>query len=241
MGLVRKNLRRLQLGVRAASPYFFRLVAILLILALIGFVILDYRLKPTLLRIANTRANMIATSVINRAIHEKVARSLKYEDLYFVRQDNQGRVVMMQPNTGEINRIAAEATIQISEALKNISEERIRIPLGQALGSHLLASMGPWISVRILPAGTINVNVTDQFIHSGINQTRHKIYLDVTVGIRIVVPLVSERVAVNVKMPVSEGIILGDVPEVYFSLNDLFSKALGGSTESYNLQPQPVP
>ncbi|MBO8126832.1 MAG: sporulation protein YunB [Firmicutes bacterium] len=231
----------MQLRIRALSPVFLRILIVFLFLAAVVFVIVDYRLKPTLLKIAEARANMIATSVINRAIHEKVARTMRYEDLYSIRQDNRGRVVLMQPNTGEINRLAAEATIQIQEALKNISEERIRIPLGQALGSHLLASMGPWISVRIVPIGFIEVDVTDHFEECGINQTRHKLYLDVTVGIKIVVPLVSDNVLVNAKLPISEGIILGDVPEVYFSLDELFGKNTTGSDEKINLQPRRVP
>ncbi len=234
-------MRRIQLWLRRFLPALYRFLAILLLLVIALFILIDYRLQPTLLKIAETRANMIASNVINRAVHEKVARTMRYEDLYSVRQDNHGKIVMMQPNTGEINRLAAEAAIQIQEALKNISEERIRIPLGQALGSHLLASMGPWISVRIVPVGTIGISVFDRFEQAGINQTRHKLYLDVTVGIRIVVPLVSQTASVNVKLPLTEGIILGEVPEVYFGLGDFLGQSKVVQEEKINLQPQRAP
>lgn len=241
MGVVRRNLRRFELATRRIAPLIFRTLALLLLIITVGFVIVDYRLKPTLIKIAETRANMIATNLVNRAIHEKVARTMRYEDLYTIRQDNRGKIVMMQPNTGEINRLAAEATISIGESLKNISEERIRIPLGQALGSTLLASMGPWISVRIVPVGTIAVNVTDRFEQAGINQTRHKLYLDVNVGIRVVVPTVSQNVNVNVKLPLTEGIILGEVPQVYLGLSELFGQSEVIEEEQYSVGPQRVP
>lgn len=199
------------------------------------FIIVDQRLKPTLLQIAEARATVIATQAINRAVNERISRTMKYEDLYMVRTDNRGRVVLMQPNTGEINRLASDTTIQVQEVLRSVSEEKIRVPLGQVFGSQLLASLGPWIAVRVVPIGTVETAVLDRFEAMGINQSRHKVYMQVKASVKIVVPLVSSYVQVRTELPIAEGLILGEVPQVYFGLTD---KTFGQLIKSQDLAPK---
>lgn len=195
-------------------------IIITLALALSIFIVIDQRLKPTLLQISEVRATSIATQAINRAVSERIARTIKYEDLYMVRTDNRGRVVLMQPNTGEINRLASDTSIQVQEVLRGVSDERIRVPLGQVLGSQLLASMGPWISVRVVPVGMVETAVLDRFEEVGINQSRHKVFMQVKASVRIVVPLVSASVQVKTELPIAQSIVLGEVPQVYFGRAD---------------------
>lgn len=194
-----------------------------LALVAIGFYYADVRLRPTLKGMAEARARVVATNSINRAIREQVVANIHYEDLIFVKVDNRGRVVLMQPNTGEINRLASDATITVQELLKQISREKISIPLGQLFGAQLLAGLGPDIPIRIVPVGTVESRVFDLFEEAGINQTRHKIYLEVKTKVRVLVPLLLSNVEVRVEVPLTEAVIMGEVPQVYFGGRPLFS------------------
>ncbi len=205
-------------GRRAFFKVFLALLALLLVF-LSSVVFVDRRLKPTMLQIAEARARVIATRAINGAINEKTVRSMRYEDLYSIKTDTRGKIVFMQPNTGEINRLASETTIQVQEALKSIADERIRIPLGQVLGSQLFASFGPWIQVKIVPIGTVETFVRDKYEQAGINQTRHKLYMEVLGTVKIVVPLITSNVVVRTEVPLTEGIIVGEVPQVYLGID----------------------
>jgi sporulation protein YunB len=201
----------------------FATVICFIVLVAIGFYYADVRLRPTLKGMAEARARVVATNSINQAIREKVVANIHYEDLIFVKVDNRGRVVLMQPNTGEINRLASDATITVQELLKQISREKISIPLGQLSGVQLLASLGPDIPIRIVPVGTVESRVFDLFEEAGINQTRHKIYLEVKTKVRVLVPLLLSNVEVKVEVPLTEAVIMGEVPQVYFSGRPLFS------------------
>jgi len=172
-------------------------------------------LKPTLMAIAEARATVIATQSINNVINEKVSQSIDPQSLVNIKLDNRGRVVFIQPNTLEFNKLAADTTIKVQDALRAISDEKISIPIGQVLGSQLLASLGPKIVVTIIPVGTVQVKVVDKFEQAGINQTRHMIYLFATTSIRIVVPLVSSTVSVNTQVPIAEYVVVGEVPSTY--------------------------
>jgi len=197
---------------KKTSPFF-----ILFILCLVcGFLFADRQLRPTIQAKAEAHARVIATTSINQAIQEKVAKNIRYEDLISVKVDNRGRVVLMQPNTGEINRLASDATIAVQQLMKKIERNSIYIPLGQLLGSQILAGRGPDIPIAIVPVGTVESRVYDVFEQAGINQTRHKIYLVVQATVRIVVPLLQTNVQIKSEVPLTEAIIMGEVPQVYF-------------------------
>jgi len=177
--------------------------------------LIETHLKPTLLAVAEARSAFLATRSINNVINDPTKFTIDPKKLVDVRLDNRGRVVMIQPNTMEFNKLAADTTIKVQEALKELAEEKIYIPMGQLLGSQLLAAKGPKIPVTVIPVGTVHVKVIDKFEQAGINQTRHFIHLLVTTRIRIVVPLVSKSVDVNTQVPLAEYVVVGEIPDTY--------------------------
>lgn len=180
-----------------------------------SFWMIETHLKPTLLTIAEAKATLLATQSINNVISESVNLGIDPQKLVNVTLDSRGRVVLIQSNTMEFNKIAADTTIKVQNSLKELGEEKITIPMGQILGSQLLASVGPNIVVTIIPIGTVQVKVVDKFEQAGINQTKHMVYLMATTQIRIVVPLVSKSVSVNTQVPIAEYVVVGEVPGTY--------------------------
>ena len=199
-----------------------RIVVILLIIVLmtaIPFAIVESNLKPTILAVAKAQAEQIAVKAIQDAVNEKVAKSVEYKDLIFIRTDNRGRVVLMQANTIKINSLAAETTLDIQKSLYKLEGKVIPIPLGQVLKSQLLAAYGPKIRVTLVPIGSVKVKVIDDFQQAGINQTRHRLYLNVLGRVKIIIPLVSDYVEVESQVPIAETIIVGEVPQTYLNLD----------------------
>ncbi len=198
-----------------------RLAIVLLVIALIALQILnllDRNLRPSLEAIASARAKVIATQAINEAINTKIAQEIKYGLLITVHTDFNGKPSWAQVNTMEVNRIVAATTLRVQESLAALRGEVVRIPLGQAFHSELLSSMGPRIPFTIIPIGTVNVEVTDAFEQAGINQTRHKIYLDVYTDVRIVIPFVTSTVTVTSQVPIADVTYLGEVPQTVIDL-----------------------
>ena len=228
---------------RRRTIQLFPLVSILLISLLVFFFLqVETHLKPTLMAIAETRATLIATQAINNVINNQVSLTVDPKTLLNVTLDERGRVVLIQPNTMEFNRLGADTTIKVQEALQEITEEKIDIPIGQVLGSQLLASMGPKITVTIIPMGTVQVKVIDKFEQAGINQTRHMVYLVATTQIRIVVPLVSQSVSVNTQVPIAEYVVVGEVPNTYvqfpFPLENDMLNGINGSSPGAKMNGQ---
>ncbi|RDV83198.1 sporulation protein YunB [Ammonifex thiophilus] len=197
-------------------PRYWSWMALFLLLVGAGVVIfssLERNLFPTIAALAEAKATQTAVERVNRAIREKIAaENLKYQDFVTVHKDNSGRVALVQADAVRVSALAADLAVTVEEALAQLQEETFYIPLGQVLGSQLLASYGPRIEVRILPVGTVKVQVLDQLETAGINQTRHRLLLHLDAQVRVVVPLQQRDIQVAADVPLVEGIVVGNVP-----------------------------
>ncbi|AQS58987.1 sporulation protein YunB [Desulforamulus ferrireducens] len=177
------------------------------------FFLVDSLLQPTLFTIAKAKAIHLATDIMNQTVHDNLTKQqLSYQDIINIHKDEKGKIVMVQADTIRINKISNEITLKVQQALRDINEQKIGIPLGQLFGFHLLAALGPEFNVRMIPVGVIRVDIIDKFEGAGINQTRHLIWLDLSSEFQIAIPLYKEVFIVNTKVPLAESIIVGDVP-----------------------------
>ncbi|MCL6615084.1 MAG: sporulation protein YunB [Firmicutes bacterium] len=177
--------------------------------------LVDARLRPVLRDLALAKAKTLASAAVNRAVAQGAAQSIDYQDLIAVKTDREGRPVLLQPNTGALNRLAARITLDVGRALADLHETRVSLPLGQVFGTQLLGSWGPQIGVRLMPVGTVEGRIVDSFGAAGINQTRHRIFVRVETEVKVVVPLVSATARIRTDVPLAEAVIMGEVPDFY--------------------------
>lgn len=206
------------------------LVIIAVSLIAITVIMVDIKIKSSILQMARSKAQLTETAAINRIVNEKVVNDIEYQKLITVHKDGQGRIVMIQPNTIILNRIITRTIIEIAENSKQMRTESIRIPAGQLLGPSFLAGYGPNFRVKIIPAGEVKVNVLNKFDQAGVNQTRHLIYFKIDSNIKIAVPYMDEAIHVSTVIPLAETIIVGEVPKTYLNFN-------GGGKQAFSLLP----
>ena len=183
------------------------------------FLLLDRNFKPMVFSLAEARSAAMASRVLSGALAEAIEDGLAYEELMDVRMDERGQVALLSANTMRMNQLADRAGAAALRRLQNMSSERVTVPLGAALGMTLFAGSGPGIPVSIVPIGSIRTDFATEFEACGINQTRHKVYLQVTASIRIVIPTGAKTTEVSANMLVAESIIVGNVPEGFVGYN----------------------
>jgi len=176
----------------------------------------DRNIKPTLIAVAEVRAKSVTTKAINDTIKSKIKEDINYENLILVKYDLEGRVSLMQANTILMNSIAADMALEVQEQLKNLSNSKVKVPLSNTFNRYLINL--PSLNLQIQPQGSVNVGFATEFEEAGINQTRHRIYLIVSTDIRIIVPLISKTINITTNIPIAETVIIGDVPEQYFTI-----------------------
>ncbi len=199
-----------------------------------SFIFIDYRVKASVLELARTQAELRTVDIVTQAVYEQVVGETEYIDIVYIHKDDLGRIVMLQANTVILNQLMARTTKAILQGFKSKEATQIRIPLGQITGITMLAGRGPRISVQVIPANQIFVAVDDKFEQAGINQTRHRIYMQVKTRIKIAVPFMKKELNVVSTIPMAETIIVGDVPQTYVNL-DSFANLL--NPNGVNSQP----
>lgn len=204
------------------SSQFFRKPTGCLIIALVGLMIIvgalflaEKSLKATVLVLAEDKVQSMATEAIHEAIRRHIGAAGGSKELVFYKTDQEGRIVLVQPDTLRIQQMAAETTLEIQKTLNQLPLTELTIPLGHVTGTRLLAHSGPAIPVTMLPIGYVKVSARETFEDAGINQTKYVVNLDIEARMRVALPLVSSELPVITQVPVATTIINGDVPNVY--------------------------
>ncbi len=202
-----------------------------------GLWIINKGIEPTLMSIAESKAEQFATLAINEALREKIAESdQQIEDLVFVEKSEDGRVSTIGWNTAQIRSFLWESTQVVQDYLHAIERGEIppsrlsgehvttdhrgviaEIPLGQATGNVLLANLGPKIPVRFSMVGEVNTDVTDEMTKHGINNVLIKLFVHVVVKIQVIIPFESKVITVSTNIPIDIRNIQGEVPYFYNS------------------------
>lgn len=194
------------------------LIAGLLLAA--GLIAMEQNLSQTMLDMAFARAYSMAVETINRAVKEVTAQGITYEELIDAQTDAQGRISMLRANTMRMNELAARTALLAEEELNSAENQFVEIPLGAALGVRFLSGFGPRLEVQILPVGAVHTSFDTEFETAGINQTRHKIFLNLRATVSLIVPTGSQLVEVTSTVPVAESIIVGEVPDSFVDVNN---------------------
>ena len=120
----------------------------------------------------------------------------------------------------EINRLKTGILFRIDEQLEGFSVEQLSVPAGSVFFPELFSGRGPGIPIRVLAVRASDANFRNDFSSAGINQTLHRIMLDIRVDVTILTWTGTREVTVDSSVAVAETVIVGTVPSTYFGFND---------------------
>ena len=212
----RRRFRRLYLNRKFK---ILLIVFIFLIIFNILFFYYDKIVTSTILESSDAVARAKVTEIINGVILEEFSKDFNYNEIVNVEKDNQGTITMIKADTMKMNKIASEIALSSQKKISNDSGIVVDIPVSYILKSTILSFYGPKITIKMQPIGFIETKYTSDFESAGINQTRHKIYVQVKSNIRVFIPLKSKEIQVVNEVPVSETIIVGKVPSTAINLD----------------------
>ena len=202
-----------------------KIIKILLILVIAITIVRAVLLSinPIIEEKCKTVAKSIATKISNEQATLVMAK-YTYEDLINVIKDENGNIKMIGTNIISVNEIISDIPIKIQEELEKSENNNYNIKLGSIFGSKIFSGMGPNINIKIQLDGTVETDLKSEFTSQGINQTLHRIYLDVVCKVSILTPVnvISEEIKNQVLLV--EGIIAGEIPESYYNLEGLEKK-----------------
>lgn len=192
----------------------FKFIVFILFLIFVSiFLLLDFKMRPVIKNISQSKAKMIASSVIDEAVLGDMQNNAeKYENITDIHRSPSGEVLSVSMNVCKVNSLKSEINVIIQKKLAQCREKVFHIPLGTLSGVEILNSQGPEIPLKISSCGSVTSDFKSDFLNSGINQTLHRIYLSICARISVVIPGDSCVAEICTDILVSETVIVGRTP-----------------------------
>jgi len=201
-----RNFRR-KLGIK--------LIAAAMILLGLMFIV-DLSFKPVVETVNSYECHAAVSDMINRSIAAELENDeIDYSSLVDITRDESGSVCSVESNTVNINRLKNNIAQRLDRELTRMSSVDIMIPVGTLTGITLLHGRGFDIGMTVSPVGYANTAIISEFTEAGLNQTRHRIIIEIGVVVDAVIPGFSTRVPVTTSIVAAETIIVGKVPDAY--------------------------
>ena len=181
--------------------------------------IFQKNILPTALLISEERLKKQATEIINETALDIYSNDFDYSKIIIIDKDNDGNITLLRADTVKLNYLASKLVLSMNRKVDELEEIGIKIPLGYMTKNLIFYNLGPKINVNMNQIGNITSDYESIFESAGINQTRHKIYLNVHMKMRVVVPFNSKEVEITSQIPIAETIIVGKIPDTSINLN----------------------
>ena len=208
-----KNLKRKQKIVK---------IFIIMVIAFSTVKIVLDAISPIFEALCEDKAKSIATIISNNEA-TNVMKDHTYDELFTIEKDKDGNITMIKSNMIQINEIISDVAVKIQNSINERGKENIEITIGSFTGSKLLSGRGPGIPIKISSIGNVETDLRSEFSAQGINQTLHRVYLQVDCEVSILTPYntISEKVSNQVLL--IENVIVGKIPNTYYNLDGIDS------------------
>ena len=204
----RSKKRRRRTVLYLASVFFFTVCV---------FTGIQRWIRPTV----QTRLIYQAKTYAVAALEETVRQELEQMDLSYGRlvrvSREKGRVVSLETDTVLLNQIKSRITQATVRKMEKLSDYRLTVPLGSVSGIDLFSGKGPKVRFLLQPQTAVESQILQQFHSAGVNQTQHRIYLQLNVEIEAVIPGFSAKTSVQTQVELAQTVIVGEVPQFYAS------------------------
>ena len=125
----------------------------------------------------------------------------------------------------ETTQITSDIAISIQKRLDSEQKNDIYIPCGAITGIKYLSGFGPRIKLNISSSGSIDTDLKSEFVSQGVNQTMHRVYLQIKTNVSVLTSFKTIRKAIENQVLIAEHIIVGEIPSTYLEKGRvIFSK-----------------
>lgn len=183
------------------------------------FLFLSGQLRPAIRAVAVSKATNLISALSAAAVDDTLAQlNMDYSSFVTVEKGADGQIVSLTGNPQVSGSFQRQVVERMVNGLEHLEEDELGIPLGTLTGRLLLSGLGPKVRVSVQAVGDVSANYQSQFSSAGVNQTLHRITLELSVTVYLVIPGEVVPVTAENQIPVAETVIVGQVPDTYLQL-----------------------
>lgn len=213
------------------------IIVLLIVLGIIiSFKIINKRVSPIMISIAEEETKKISDIIINDSVKKELDNGLTFEKLFITTYDN-NNLSTIDFDSIIVNKLLNNVTSNIISSIKSVENGNIdnlnmlknyninklkkgiiyEIPLAYSYNNVFLSNISPKIPVKIHMIGNVNSNIRTKVTDYGINNALLEVYLDIEIELQVILPLLSSNIINKSSIPIAIKMINGDIPKYYSS------------------------
>ena len=189
----------------------------------------DIALRPQLIAFSESQLQNRLTRIANDAVSQdldglasmRIPQALTDQELSYgglVNLQTTETLSTFETDTMALNRLRVSILENIIAQVENFDSNSFGVPVGVLTGIDLLSALGPKLPVRVVSVTSADGQYRNEFTSAGINQTLHRIMLDVTLNAKLLLPGGIVEVVVSTPVCIAETVIVGQIPQTYLNL-----------------------
>ena len=195
---------------------WFRRLTVLLLIFFLLFLSLRSKYRDVVEELAQTQVKNTTSDLTNDAIAKQIAAgNIAYDRIVFFEKDLEGRITARKTNMREMNRLKTDILNIINDEILALDTSDIGIPLGSLFLPEFLSGKGPAIPVHILSIRNSDAVFASHFSQAGINQTLHRLNMEVSIDVAVLVLGQTTSFTMTSEVVVAETVIVGEVPQTF--------------------------
>lgn len=202
---IKKNKKR-----KARIIFAFFLIIIILLYFYLHFIV-----NPVIVEASEAKIKSLTQSTVSSSVLSVIGDKDIFNELIHYQYDSNNKISMININSFKANQLARQISSISQASLNNINNQGVDIHLGAFLGITVLATSGPTVTFNIAPIGTISVQFKNEYASVGINQSIHKIYINVLSAVHVVLPTSNPKIETNTEVLLAECVVIGEIPSTY--------------------------
>lgn len=193
------------------------IVAIILVVA-VGVLLISAEI-----RISNVRGKLISYAAKNAASSATtvgIEKSLdtdrvRYADLVKFRRDRNGNIVSVSTDAYYLNKIGNNIGDEVDKQINEMKSYVLKIPVSVLFSEQFINGRGPKMPVIFVMTGITTTDFENEFTAAGVNQTHHRIMMNITVNTYVIHSGNVTVVPYKTNVCIAESIVVGITPQTF--------------------------
>lgn len=179
------------------------------------FYVFHQQLSKHMAEICEYKGRQTATEIITDSINTSLDEEMG--GYIIVERDSEGKITSIETDAKAVTALQNKICERINESLSEIENKTLSVPVGTLSGITFLSGRGSDVSLKLHQVGAVDSELKSEFVSSGVNQTKHRLSIAISVEITAVLPLHSTDMTIRSEYLLSETIIVGEIPDVYLN------------------------
>lgn len=207
---------------RLRNRFFVVLIAWITLITVV-FVILSFyllRIRNSVSDFAISNAKTELQNAANEAVLSVLSQeNIEYNDISHLTMNSNNAITGIEIDAKNTNILKSKILLKINRSIPQKEIYPVDIPVGTLVCNNVFGGAGPTIPFNSQISSGCNIDFKSDFESVGVNQTRHRIVLDVTLSGVILILGKQNGYQTKTSVILAETIISGNTPQTFANVS----------------------